>query len=175
MATAVESRDRRRTDGTVGTEPVRGSCDTRAAAVAVYTLVPAMEVASGGSDMNHLRVLGVLLVSGVVLVHGQANVTGVWQTVPESTRTVTVDLVSDGNQLSGSVEFEDGHVELITDGSVEGRRVHFETSGLLNGEIVLLLWNGETGADEMTIETTIQLLDGREITMLAPRSYVRVR
>lgn len=115
----------------------------------------------------------------------QDDVSGAWRAVLPSGETLTVDLLAGEDQLEGSVRFENGRIEEITEGTVDrvvvpGReqwRVRFVTPGLFNGEDVILLWDGEAGVgpiEDITIWTTIQLLDGREIELYAPRRYVRL-
>jgi hypothetical protein len=86
----------------------------------------------------------------------QSSVAGTW-----SDETLTIELSTDGGGLSGVVtELRTGRYE-ISDGRVDGSKLRFSTHAQLNGNDVVIEWNGEVTGDELTLT--------REIPSLPPK------
>jgi hypothetical protein len=82
----------------------------------------------------------------------QSSVAGTW-----SDEVMTLELSTDGGGLTGVVTERSGRYE-ISEGSVDGSRLRFSTHAQLNGNDVVIEWNGEVTGDELTLTRGIPSL-----------------
>jgi hypothetical protein len=96
-------------------------------------------------------ILLICLVSTGVLA--QSSVAGTW-----SNETLTLELSSDGGGLTGVVtELSTGRYE-ISDGNVDEGKFRFSTNNRLNGNDIVIEWNGEVKGDDLTLTRRIPSL-----------------
>jgi hypothetical protein len=94
-----------------------------------------------------------LLFLFTTVIRAQSSVAGTW-----SDATLTLELKTDRDNLTGVVtEGQTGRFE-ISNGSVDGSKLRFSTNARLNGNDVVIEWNGEVKGDELTLTRGIPSL-----------------
>jgi hypothetical protein len=106
-----------------------------------------------------LFVTTLLLVVGLVAF--AADVTGKWTYEQPGrnggpARQVTITLKQDGNKLTGSVpgmgRGGQAPATEISNGTVDGDKVHFEVKREFNGNEMIQKWDGTVSGDEMKLK-----------------------
>ena len=87
------------------------------------------------------------------LAFAQGGAAGKWtgeQQGRGGTQPVTLELKADGTNLTGTMTTGQNAVQ-ISDGTVDGSKISFETTQNRGGNNVQVTWSGEINGDELTL------------------------
>ena len=100
-------------------------------------------------------VAAIWLVSAVLSAH--SDIAGKWTTEEQSRGdTVVVLQVSvKGSAVTGAVTVGESPAQAIADGKVDGSRLTFKTTTMLNGKEVPVVWEGEAHDKKLTLVRSV--------------------
>ena len=113
----------------------------------------------------------VLVLLSVVSAAAQSGLAGKWTGAEQGrgnvTYPVTIVLVVNGDEATGTISIGDDPVAAVTNGRVQGATVTFTTSARMNGRDIAITWRGELKDDRLTF--TRRLGGGPEMAPLSLR------
>lgn len=99
----------------------------------------------------------------------QSGLAGKWTGAEQGrgnvTYPVTLELVVNGEEATGTVSIGDDPVKALANGKVQGTTVTFTTPVLMNGREITITWRGELKDDRLTF--TRRLGGGPEMSPLS--------
>jgi len=113
------------------------------------------------------NVIAVGLVSAGIALSAsaaQSGLAGKWAGTEQGQHPITLELVVNGEEATGSVAIGDDPVKTLTNGKVQGTTVTFTTPNMMNGREITITWRGELKDDRLTFR--------RHLTGLLSYSFV---
>lgn len=107
----------------------------------------------------------VLTLVAVVSSSGQSGLAGKWTGVDQNNHPVTLELVVNGENATGTVSIGPDPVKTLANGKVQGTTVTFTTPATMNGREMTIAWSGELKDDRLTF--TRRLVGGPEMPALS--------
>ena len=114
------------------------------------------------------NVIAVGLVSAGIALSAsaaQSGLAGKWTGVDQNNHPVTLELVVNGEEATGTVAIGEDPVKALTNGKVQGTTVTFTTPDMMNGREITITWRGELKDDRLTFRR--QLGGGPEMSPLS--------
>jgi len=113
--------------------------------------------------------VSVLTLLAVMSSAAQSGLAGKWTGAEQGrgdvTYPVTLELVVNGEEATGTVSIGDDPVKALANGKVQGTTVTFTTPATVNGREVAVTWRGELKGDRLTFRR--QLGNGPEMAALS--------
>jgi len=110
-----------------------------------------------------------LTLLAVVSSGAQSGLAGKWTGAEQGrgnvTHPVTLELVVNGEEATGTVSIGDDPVKALANGKVQGTTVTFTTPAMMNGRELTITWRGELKDDRLTFRR--QLGGGPEMPPLS--------
>ena len=108
-----------------------------------------------------------LLSAGIALVSSaaQSGLAGKWTGADQNNHPVTLELVVNGEEATGTVAIGDDPLKTLASGKVQGTTVTFTTPIMMNGREITITWRGELKDDRLTF--TRRLTGGPEMSPLS--------
>jgi hypothetical protein len=94
-------------------------------------------------------VAAILLISAVP--SAQSDIAGKWTSEEQSDTVVVLQLSVKGSAVTGAVTLGESPAQAIADGKIDGNRLTFTTTTMLNGKEVSVLWEGEAHDNKLTL------------------------
>lgn len=99
----------------------------------------------------------------------QSRLAGKWTGAEQGrgnvTYPVTLELVVNGEEATGTVSIGDDPVKAVTNGKVQGATLTFTTPAMMNGREIAITWRGELKDDCLTF--TRRVAEGPEMSPLS--------
>jgi hypothetical protein len=95
------------------------------------------------------------LISAVL--SAQSDIAGKWTSEEQSRgeTVVVLQLSVKGAAVTGAVTIGESPAQALADGKVDGNRLTFKTTTLLNGKEVAVLWEGEAHDKKLTLVRSV--------------------
>ena len=131
------------------------------------TNVIAVGPVSSGIAMPYERQMMVFVITllAVVSSAAQSGLAGKWTGVDQNNHPVTLELVVNGEEATGTVSIGGDPVKALANGKVQGATVTFTTPSMMNGREITITWRGELKDDRLTFRR--QLGGGPEMAPLS--------
>lgn len=114
-------------------------------------------------------IAAVILSAGIALSvvssAAQSGLAGKWTGAEQGHHPVTLELVVNGEEATGTVSIGDDPVKSLANGKVQGTTVTFTTPAMMNGREITITWRGELKDDRLTF--TRRLAGGPEMSPLS--------
>jgi hypothetical protein len=117
---------------------------------------------------KHRMLVVVLTLLAVVPSAAQSGLAGKWTGADQNNHPVTLELVVEGEEATGTLAVGPDPVKTLANGKVQGTTVTFTTPAMMNGRETAITWRGELKDDRLTF--TRRLAGGPE---MAPVSLQR--
>ena len=114
------------------------------------------------------NVIAVGLVSAGIALSAsaaQSGLAGKWTGADQNNHPVTLELVVNGEEATGTVAIGDDPLKTLASGKVQGTTVTFTTPIMMNGREITITWRGELKDDRLTFRR--QLGGGPEMSPLS--------
>ena len=99
----------------------------------------------------------------------QSGLAGKWTGAEQGrgsvTHPVTLEMVVNGEEATGTVSIGEDPVKTLANGKVQGTTVTFTTPAMMNGREIVITWRGELKDDRLTFRR--QLGGGPEMAPLS--------
>jgi hypothetical protein len=95
--------------------------------------------------------------AAVVAVAGQSSLAGTWKgedAAASAPIPVVLKITVTGSDVTGTVTVGDSPAQPVLEGRVDGRRLTFKTTLLLNGKEVSISWEGLEKGDRLSLVRT---------------------
>ena len=92
----------------------------------------------------------VLMLVAAVSSAAQSGLAGKWTGVDQNNHPVTLELVVNGEEATGTLSIGPDPVKTLANGKVQGATVTFTTPTLMNGRETTINWRGELKDDRLT-------------------------
>lgn len=113
----------------------------------------------------------VLTLLAVVSSAAQSGLAGTWTGVDQNDHPVTLELVINGEDATGTLSIGPDPVKTLASGKVQGATVTFTTPTLMNGREITITWRGELKDDRLTF--TRRLGGGPEMSPVSLQRAAR--
>src|SRR5687767_9415632 len=107
----------------------------------------------------------VLTLLAVVSSAAQSGLAGKWTGVDQNNHPVTLELVVNGEEATGTLSVGPDPVKTLANGKVQGATVTFTTPAMMNGRELTITWRGELKDDRLGLRR--QLGRGPEMSPLS--------
>lgn len=89
-------------------------------------------------------------------VFAQSDLTGKWNGTEQSAAAVPVvlQLSVNNSNVTGSVIVGESPAQAISDGKIDGKKLMFKTTTMLNGKEAPISWEGEVQTNQLTLQRT---------------------
>jgi hypothetical protein len=91
-----------------------------------------------------------LMLLTVVSSAAQSVVAGKWTGVDQNDHPVTLELVVNGEEATGTLAVGPAPLKTLANGKVQGATVTFTIAGMMNGREITITWRGELKDDRLT-------------------------
>jgi hypothetical protein len=100
--------------------------------------------------------LAVVITLTAAASYAQAAFAGKWtnETPSPGDPVIVLQLVVKGSGVTGSVTVGESPAQAISDGKIDGTRLSFKTTTMLNGKEADILWDGEVRDNRLTLVRT---------------------
>src|SRR5215510_8373909 len=100
---------------------------------------------------NKQRMMAFLLTLLAVVSSGaQSGLAGKWTGTEQGRHPVTLELVVNGEEATGTLSIGEDPVKALANGKVQGTTVTFTTPAIMNGREITIIWRGELKDDRLT-------------------------
>jgi hypothetical protein len=106
-----------------------------------------------------------LTLLAAVSAAAQSGLAGKWTGVDQNNHPVTLQLVVNGEEATGTLAIGDDPVKTLANGKVQGTTLTFTTPATMNGREITITWRGELKDDRLTF--TRRLGGGPEMSPLS--------
>jgi len=114
-------------------------------------------------------VAAIWLISAVL--SAQSDIAGKWTTDEQSRGEVVVlQLSVKGAAVTGAVTVGESPAQAIADGKVDGNRLTFKTTTMLNGKEAPVVWDGEADNKQLTLVRSFGTSGGKLPPIVLQRS-----
>jgi hypothetical protein len=102
-----------------------------------------------------LRILALfaMLPLAAILVTAQSSMAGKWTSEGPAPIVLQLNVTTSG--VTGTVTVGDSPTQSISDAKIDGNRLTFTTTAMLNGKEVPMSWDGELKNDALSLERAI--------------------
>jgi hypothetical protein len=99
---------------------------------------------------NQSMMIVALVLLTVVSSAAQSAVAGKWTGVDQNDHPVTLELVVNGEEATGTLAVGPDPLKTLANGKVQGATVTFTIAGMMNGREITITWRGELKDDRLT-------------------------
>jgi hypothetical protein len=110
-------------------------------------------------------IICMLTLLAAVSAAAQSGLAGKWTGVDQNNHPVTLELVINGEEATGTLSVGPDPVKTLANGKVQGTTVTFTTPVLMNGRQITITWRGELKDNGLTF--TRRLGEGRDMSPLS--------